>query len=326
MKRTLVVVLGLMLAATALLAQAPAAGAQQPQAGAQQPQPGAQQPQPGAQQPQAGQQQPQAGQQQAPKASKGAPQAKTQEEFKAYQAAAQAVMGADTAAGEAAADKFAAQFPDSDLRVLLYTNLMNNFQQANNADKTVEYGRKVLSLDADNPIALVMVATVLAERTRETDLDKDERFAEAIKDAKHALETVDNMALPPNAPPDRAEAAKNTVRSMAYGALGTVESTQQKYAEAEQDLKKSVEIPGIPPDPLSMLRLAVTLDHAKKYAEALQVANKTVEISQEPIKSLASQERDRLVKLTAAPAPASNTPTTSTPATPPAAPKPPQNI
>ena len=303
MKRTLIVVLGLLVAATAALAQAPAAGAQQPQA---------------AQQP--------AGQQQAPKSSKGAPQAKTQDEFKAYQQAAQAVLGADTAAGEAAADKFAAQFPESDLRVLLYTTLMNNFQQANNADKTVEYGRKVLSLDADNPIALVMVSTVLAERTRDTDLDKDERFAEAIKDAKHALESVDNMALPPNTPPDRVEAAKNTVRSMAYGALGTVESTQQNFAAAEQDLKKSVEIPGLPPDPLTMLRLAVTLDHAKKYAEALQVANKTVEISQEPIKSLASQERDRLVKLTASPAPASTTPSTTTPATPPAAPKPPQNI
>ena len=297
MKRILTVVLGLFVTAAAALAQAPAAGAQQPQAG-----------------------------QPAPKSSKGSPQAKTQDEFKAYQQAAQAVTGQDTAAGEAAADKFAAQFPDSDLRVLLYTTLMNNFQQANNADKTVEYGRKVLTLDADNPIALVMVSTVLAERTRDTDLDKDERFAEAIKDAKHALESVDNMALPPTATPAQAEAAKNTVRSMAYGALGTVESTQQNYAAAEQDLRKSVEVPGLAPDPLTMLRLAVTLDHAKKYAEALQVANKTVEISQEPIKSLASQERDRLVKLTASPAPASSTPSTPTPTTPPAAPKPPQDI
>src|ERR1051326_7449174 len=179
MKRTLVVVLGLTVAATALLAQAPAAGAQQPKPA----------------------QPPQAAQPQAPKSSKGAPQAKTQEEFKAYQEAAQAVMGQDVAAGEAAADKFAAQFPESDLRVLLYTTLMNNFQQQNNADKTVEYGRKVLTLDADNPIALVMVATVLAERTRDTDLDKDERFAEAIKDAKDALETIDTMALRPNTPP-----------------------------------------------------------------------------------------------------------------------------
>ena len=299
MKRTPIVLLGLVLAASGLMAQAPAAGTQ-PQAAPQ----------------------PAAPQQPAPKKG-GMPQAKTQDEYKAYQAAAQALSGTDLNAAEAASDKFAAQFPDSDLRSLLYTSLMNIYQQANNADKTVEYGRKVLTLDPDNSIALVMVATVLAERTRDTDLDKDERFAEAIKDAKHALETIDTMALPPNTPPDRAEAAKNTVRSMAYGALGTVESTQQNFAAAEQDLRKSVETPGIPPDPLTMLRLAVTLDHAKKYAEALQVANKCVEISQEPIKGLASQERDRLVKLTAAPTPATTPGSAPAPA-PPATPKPPQ--
>jgi tetratricopeptide (TPR) repeat protein len=131
------------------------------------------------------------------------------------------------------------------------------------------------------------------------------------------------MTLPPNTPPDRAEGAKNMVRSMAYGALGTIESTQQNYAAAEQDLRKSVDMPGIPPDPLTMLRLAVTLDHAKKYAEALQVANKCVEVAQEPIKGLASQERDRLVKLSAAPAPAATPGSAPTPA-PPATPKPPQ--
>jgi tetratricopeptide (TPR) repeat protein len=301
------------------MAQAPAASTQ-PKAAQQQP-PAAQQ------QPQAAQQQPPAATQQPAPKKGGMPQAKTQEEFKAYQAAVQSQSGTDLAGAEAAADKFAAQYPDSDLRSLLYTNLMNIYQQANNADKTVEYGRKVIALDPDNPVALVMVSTVLAERTRDTDLDKDERFAEAVKDAKHALESVDTMALPPNTPPDRAEAAKNTVRSMAYGALGTVESTQQNYAAAEQDLRKSVETPGIPPDPLTMLRLAVTLDHAKKYAEALQVANKCVEIAQEPIKGLAAQERDRLVKLTAAPAPAATPGAATSPASPapPATPKPPQN-
>ena len=298
MKRIPIVLLGLLLAASALMAQAPAAGTQ-PQAAPQ----------------------PAAPQQPAPK--KGVPQAKTQDEFKAYQAAVQAQSGTDLAGGEAAADKFAAQFPESELRSLLYTNLMNIYQQANNADKTVEYGRKVIALEPDNPVALVMVATVLAERTRDTDLDKDERFGEAIKDAKHALESVDTMTLPPNTPPDRAEGAKNMVRSMAYGALGTIESTQQNFAAAEQDLRKSVDMPGIPPDPLTMLRLAVTLDHAKKYAEALQVANKCVEVAQEPIKGLASQERDRLVKLSAAPTPAATPGSTPTPA-PPATPKPPQ--
>ena len=295
MKRTAIVLLGLMVAATCLVAQgtpAPAQGTPAPAQGAAQA---------------------------APKAKGAAPQAKTQDEFKAYQQVIQAMQTGDMNAAEAATDQFTTKVPDSELKPLLYTNLMNGFQQTNNADKTVEYGRKVLSADGDNAVALVMIATVLAERTRDTDLDKDERFAEATKDAKRALEVVDAMPLPANTPPAAAEAARNTVKSMAYGAIGTIASTQQDFNTAEENLRKSVEIPGIAPDALTMLRFSVTLDHQKKYGEALQVANKCVEIAQEPIKGLASQERDRLVKLTAAPS-------SSTPAAPAAAPKPPQDI
>ena len=336
MKPTVIVVMTLLLLAGLAFAQASAA--QHPAAQ----QPAAQQPAaPAAAQP----------------AKKGPPMAKTQDEFKAYTAAAQKQQGQPATgqscpagqlpqmgaagltcfdlgtlpAAEAAADQFVAQYPQSDLRVLLYQSLMNLYQSANNGDKVVEIGRKVVAMDADNSISLVMIATVLAERTRDTDLDKDERLAEAIKDAKHALETMDNLSIPPGTPPDRVLAAKSTISSMAYGALGTVATIQQNWPEAEQQLRKSVEAPGINPDPLTMLRLCITLDHLKKYAEALQMANQTVETAtrfgQTAVQQLAQQERDRLVKLTAGPPPAAAPPAAAAP-TPPAAPpaKPPQEF
>ena len=119
--------------------------------------------------------QPAAGQ--ATPAAKRPPQAKTQAEFDAYKAA----MGvADPAALEKAADDFATKFPDSEIRILLYQNAMRQYQNANNAEKTEAMGRKMLALDPDNPEALVTVAEVIAERTHESDLDKDQRYAEAI--------------------------------------------------------------------------------------------------------------------------------------------------
>jgi len=51
--------------------------------------------------------------------------------------------------------------------------------------------QKVLSFDPDDPEALLGVAQVLAERTRDTDLDKDQKIAEARKNAQRALVTVD---------------------------------------------------------------------------------------------------------------------------------------
>src|SRR5207253_2779448 len=116
------------------------------------------------------------------------PQAKTQPEFDAYKAAAALT---DPAAQEKAADDFAAKFADSELRAVLYKSAMHGYQQANNADKMMDMSRKVLNYDADDPEALLGVAQVLAERTRDTDLDKDQRLAEAKKNAQRALSTVE---------------------------------------------------------------------------------------------------------------------------------------
>jgi hypothetical protein len=105
----------------------------------------------------------------APPQGKRPPQAKTQPEFDAYNAAV--ANQNNPAAMEKAANDFAAKFPDSELRVLLYRTAMHSFQSANNADKMMEMGRDVLKIDPDDPEALVGVAQVLAERTRDTDLD-----------------------------------------------------------------------------------------------------------------------------------------------------------
>src|SRR5208282_2436621 len=106
-------------------------------------------------------------------AAKRPPQAKTQPEFDAWKAAA---ANTDPAALEKASDDFATKYPDSELRVLLYKSAMRLYQQANNAEKTEAMGRKVLSFDGDDPEALVIVAEVIAERTRDTDIDKDQRY------------------------------------------------------------------------------------------------------------------------------------------------------
>lgn len=254
------------------------------------------------------------------------PQAKSQDEFKAYQ---EAVAKATPADGEAAADAFSTKYPQSDLKLLVYRKAMYDYQNANNAERTVAMARKMLTLDANNPEALVTFATVTAQTTRETDLDRDERLSEASANATKALQTIDtDLLLPANAPPDRVEAFKNSMRAMAYDALGTVAMVKKDYPTAETNLSKSAELNALP-DPVTYLRLSVALDQQKKYPQALDAANKAVQYSADSpqANNLAKMERDRLQKLvnaggTAAPA-ASPAPSSPTPATPPAA-KPPQ--
>ena len=70
---------------------------------------------------------------------KAPPSAKSQEENTAYRAI---VNNADLGAAEAAAKEFEAKYPQSELRDAAYLVLMHRYQQANNAEKTIEMGRK----------------------------------------------------------------------------------------------------------------------------------------------------------------------------------------
>jgi len=225
------------------------------------------------------------------------PQAKTQAEFEAYKTA---VALPDPAAAEKAAEDFATKFPDSELRIMLYKAAMRSYQKAGTSDKIVEMGRKGLALDGDDPELLVTVASELAEKTRDTDLDKDQRLDEAMKMAQKAIETVDtDVPIPPNTPQEQIDAYKGQLRSFAYSIIGTLEFKKDNFAAAETDLRKSIDAFSAQPDPVVVLRLAISLDRQGKYPEALKEANRAVELTQDGTGAgkLARQERDRLTQL-----------------------------
>ncbi len=231
------------------------------------------------------------------------PAAKTQPEFEAYQAA----MGlSDPAAAEKAADDFATKFTDSELRVVLYKAAMQKYQGANNADKMLDMAHKAVSFDADDPEALVGVAQVLAERTRDTDLDKDQKLAEAKKDAERALITIDTDVPTTGYPPDKLAQFKGFLRSEAYAVLGTLASNARNWPEAETNLRKSIDaFPEV--DSVAALRLAVALDMQNKVPEALKYANQAVDLTKDrpdsPAGKAARSEQDRLTKLSSGSAP-----------------------
>jgi tetratricopeptide (TPR) repeat protein len=232
------------------------------------------------------------------------PQLKTKPEQDAYNAAAAIT---DAAALEKAADDFAAKFPDSEVRVLLYQTALRLYQNANNGEKTEAMGRKVLSLDGDNPEALVGVAEVIAERTRESDMDKDQRFGEAVSMAQKSIQTLDtDLTVPPGTPQEKIDAYKAGRRSQAYSIIGTIEFKKENYAGAQENLQKSIDAYPSDPDPVVVLRLALALDKQGKYPEALKLANRAVELTQDntAIGTPARHERDRLQQLTGGAAPA----------------------
>ena len=236
------------------------------------------------------------------------PQAKTQPEFEAYKAA---IALTDAAAQEKAADDFAAKFPDSELRAVLFKAAMQKYGNTGNADKMLEAAQKALTFDADDPEALVGAAQVLTERTRDSMLDKDQRLADAKKDAERALVTIDTDVPTAGYPPERIDQFKRYIRSEAYAILGTLASNAENYPEAETELRKSVEVFPEQVDPVAVLRLAIALDKQNKTADALKYANQAVDLTKDsadgPAGKAARAEQDRLTKLSSGTAPGQST-------------------
>jgi tetratricopeptide (TPR) repeat protein len=235
-------------------------------------------------------------------AGKRPPQAKTQEEYAAFQTAAALT---DPAAQEKAASDFAAKYADSELRPLIYKAVMHAYQQRNNADKMMEMAQKVLTFDPDDPEALVASAQVIAEKTHDTDLDKDQRLAEARKDAQRALVTVDTDIPASGAPAEQLNQLKAFIRSDAYEVLGTIDYNAKNWVDAEAELRKSIDAFPQQIDPVAVLRLALSLDQENKYPEALKYADQAVGMTKEGtnVGDSARSEKDRLTKLTSGSAP-----------------------
>src|SRR5262245_21045814 len=64
---------------------------------------------------------------------------------------------------EQAANAFANRYPASELRQLLFSRAMLQYQSENNTSGILSMGEQTLALSPDNPAALVLTATVLAD-------------------------------------------------------------------------------------------------------------------------------------------------------------------
>lgn len=243
------------------------------------------------------------------------PQAKTQQEYKDYNTD-YALSGGTVA--EKVANDFAAKYPQSELREYLYSKAMHEYQNENNPSKMLAMGEKVLALDPDNSIALVLTATAMADSLSDADQDREQKISEIKKNSRHALETVDTGFTPPaNATPEQISAYKNTLESMAHSALGIMELKSGDDAGAEKDLHSAADLNKTQPDPYIWYHLALAQDHLatgmadkheqqKKYVEALASVNQALQYtaSNPDLGKLAQGERERLQKLASLSTPA----------------------
>jgi tetratricopeptide (TPR) repeat protein len=170
-----------------------------------------------------------------------------------------------------------------------------SYQQKNDVENMIVWSERLLEADKKNFGAMLMIAQGLAQRTREFDLDKEEKLGRAEKFAKEAQELI-KTAVKPGAhlTDEQWEGAKKDFTAQSYEALGMIATARKKYDDAITAYKTAIE--GAPaPDYATMVRLGSVYNLAGKPDEAVAVLDKVLSAADAhpSIKQFAQNEKNR---------------------------------
>jgi len=242
---------------------------------------------------------------------------------KAEYDALQAMYNAQTADERiAACENVLTKFADTDFKaVALYFEAVS-YDQKHDYEHTVVFGERAIEADPKYYQAMLLVAGVIAQHTKEFDLDREEKLAQVDKYAKTVLELIKN-APKPNASitDDQWTAAKKDFAAEAHAALGMGAMASKKYDVAESEFKLAIDVAD-KPDGATMVRLGRVYMDDGKYDDAIAQFDKVMAMQDASVtvKQIAQAERVRAFLKKNPPKPADAAPPANPPK--PEAPKP----
>jgi tetratricopeptide (TPR) repeat protein len=244
------------------------------------------------------------------------PKPKSQKEVDAIMAIQNAT---EPAARIAAVENLLTKFADTEFKSFALMVAAASAQQMNDYEKMVVYAERTLEADPKNFQVMLMLASGTAQRTREHDLDREEKLGRAEKLANQAIE-ISKTATKPNPQMSDAdwENAKKDVAAQGYEALGQIAMVRKKTDVAAQNWKTALDT-AANPDPATMVRLANAYNQMNKPDEAIAVLDKLNALPEvhPQIKAAATEQRNNAVKIKSGGAkPAATPPPTATPAPP----------
>ena len=206
---------------------------------------------------------------QQPQQPKG-PAPKSQAEAQAVQALASANGNPD--ASIKAAEELLTKFADTDFKEIALFMEAASYQQKGDTDKAQIFGEQVLAINPKNFQVTLMMGEILAQKTRENDLDKEEKLTKADK---YLNDTIDNLKTAPKPNPQLTdqqwEDGRKYVTAEAHNGLGLIGLTRKKYDVAIAEFKIAVEMD---PQAAYSVRLASAYQSAGKNEEAIAICDK----------------------------------------------------
>jgi tetratricopeptide (TPR) repeat protein len=250
------------------------------------------------------------------------PKPKSNEELEALKT----MFGAQTPdARIAAAENVLTKFKDTDYKAVALYFEAASYKEKGDYEHTVVFGERTLEVDPKHYQAMLMLAGVIAQHTKEFDLDREDKLAQVDKYAKTALELLKDAPKPnPSLTDDQWAAAKKDFAADAHAALGMGAVARKKYDVAEGEFKTSIEV-AERPDPAIMVRLGRAYTEDGKYDEAIAQFDKVMAMQDAnvTVRQVAQAERVRAFQKKGPAKPADAAPPAANPAPPkPEAPKP----
>jgi len=224
-----------------------------------------------------------------------AQQVKSQKEAQAIQAVQTAQTPDDRIK---AIENVLNNFADTNFKNILLQMAMQTEAQKGDYAQTVFYAQKLLQSDSKNAFALVTLASQTAGHTREFDLDKDQKLAQADKWAKDGIEDAKVMPKPRADYPDAQwDAARKDLQAQGYEALGMAAALQKKYDDAAGDFKQSIALSSMP-DGATYVRLGQAYEDAGKLDDAADAFNKAASAPNvsAQVKSIAESKKQEIAK------------------------------
>jgi len=237
---------------------------------------------------------------------------------KAELEALQAMYNAQTAdARIAACENVLTKFVDSDFKAVAFYFEAASYDQKRDYEHTVVFGERAIEADPKNYQAMLLLAGVIAQHTKEFDLDREEKLAQVEKYAKTAIEVLKDAPKPMNGiTDDQWIGAKKDIVSQAHAALGMSAMVRKKYDVAESEFKIAIAGTDVP-DAATLVRLGRAYMDDGKYDDAIAQFDrvKALPDASVQVKQIAQAERVRAWQKKNPPKPAD---------APPAAPAPPK--
>jgi tetratricopeptide (TPR) repeat protein len=170
-------------------------------------------------------------------------------------------------------DDFLTAFPDSDFRLVLLDRAADLAANKNDYPLTMAWGQRDLDANPNSFVAMLSLAKVTAATTKEFDLDKEQKLAQAEKWANTALDILRTAPRPVAFAEDKWPLVRKYYESSGYLSLGLVAMDRKKYDAAAGEFQKAFDTV---PEPVYLVRVGEADVKATKYDNAIAAFDKVL--------------------------------------------------